>query len=94
MKKPLRWDPEKNKKLKTERDIGFEEIKNAIDSGGLLDEVDHPNKKKYPNQKIYVVKYKEYIYLVPFVEDEQKCFLKTLYKSRKETRKYLGRKEQ
>lgn len=91
--KRFEWDPEKNKKLKAGRGIGFEEIKKAIESGNLLDEVDHPNKAKYPNQKMYVVKFKEYVYLVPFVEDEEKCFLKTLYPSRKEAKKYLERKE-
>ena len=45
--------------------------------------------KKYPNQKIFIVKLSEYIYLIPFVEDSEKVFLKTIYPSRKATKKFL-----
>lgn len=83
------WDEEKNAFLKAERDIGFEDVVNAIDEGNLLKILDHHNLKKYPNQKIYVVKIDDYAYLVPFVEDEEKRFLKTIYPSRKMTKKYL-----
>jgi len=38
---------------------------------------------------MYVVEIDEYVYLVPFVEDEEKCFLKTIFPSRKMTKKYL-----
>lgn len=93
MRKPLRWDPEKNKLLKETRGIGFEEIKTAIDSGGLLDTIDHPNKVKYPDQKMFVVKMDEYVYLVPFVEDNGKYFLKTLYPNRKAKKQYLERRK-
>ena len=37
-----------------------------------------------------VVKIKDYAYLVPFVEDEETKFLKTIIPSRKATREYLG----
>lgn len=83
------WDEEKNQKLRAEREIGFEDVVNAIDEGGLLEVLDHHNPDKYPNQKMYVVKIEEYVYLVPFVEDEEKRFLKTIYPSRKMTRKYI-----
>lgn len=83
------WDEEKNALLKTERDIGFEDVVSAIDEGNLLEVLSHHNPKKYPNQKIYVVKIEDYVYLVPFVEDEEKRFLKTIYPSRKMTKKYL-----
>lgn len=93
MLKRFEWDPEKNEKLKAERGVGFEEIEKAINSGDLLAEIDHPNRIKYPHQKVLLVKFNNYIYLVPFVEDNEKRFLKTLYKSRKATKKYLGRRE-
>ena len=83
------WDGEKNAKLKSEREICFEDIITAMDEGNLLDIINHSNPVKYPNQRIYVVKINDYVYLVPFVEDEEKYFLKTVYPSRKMTKKYL-----
>ena len=46
------WDPEKNEKLKAERNISFEEIVFYIERGQVLDILEHPNKKKYPTQFI------------------------------------------
>lgn len=90
MVKYFDWDEEKNQKLKKERDIGFEEIVVAINEGKLLVTLGH---HKRPNQKIYVVNVGSYAYMVPFVEDEEKKFLKTIYPSRKMTKKYIIRKE-
>ncbi len=83
------WDKEKNKNLKIERGVSFEEVVIIINEDKLIDTVDHPNKKKYPNQQIFVVEINHYIYIVPFVEDEEKIFLKTIIPSRKATKKYL-----
>lgn len=83
------WDEDKNAKLKSEREVCFEDVVTAIDGGNLLEVLEHHNSDKYPNQKIYVVKINDYVYLVPFVEDKEKIFLKTIYPSRKMTRKYL-----
>lgn len=83
------WNKEKNELLKLERGISFEEVAAVIASGEVLDIVDHTNKKKYPNQQTYIVEINHYAYLVPFVEDEQKIFLKTIIPSRKATKKYL-----
>jgi len=44
---------------------------------------------KYVGQKIFVININNYAYLVPFVEDEEKVFLKTIIPSRKATKKYL-----
>ena len=83
------WNKEKDVLLKKERGIGFEEIVDAIDNA-LLDVLDHPNQKEYPNQKIYVVEALNYVYLVPFVKDDEKIFLKTIIPSRKAKKKYKG----
>lgn len=85
-----KWNHEKNEKLKVERGVGFEQIILHIERGDLLDVIEHPNQSKYPNQKMLVVKIKEYAYLVPFVETEKGKFLKTIIPSRKATREYLG----
>jgi|SRR5882724_3989571 len=87
--KPFRWGPEKNDKLKAARGVSFESIVVAIESGGLLDVLTHPNQSKYPRQRVLVVAYDSYVYLVPFVEEEECFFLKTVIPSRKATRDYL-----
>ena len=83
------WDIEKNLKLKIERGVSFDEVVSILESEGPLDIIDHPNKDRYPNQRMYVVEIEEYVYLVPFVEDSEKKFLKTIFPSRKMTKKYL-----
>lgn len=87
------FDPEKNALLKEERGIGFEDIIALMADGFLLDVVAHPNKKKYAHQQLYVVDVEGYLYLVPFVRDKDRIFLKTIYPSRKATRKYLEEKK-
>ena len=88
--KPFRWDPDKNERLKTGRCISFEEIVLAIEDGGLKDIFVHPNQRRYPGQLVLVVTYREYVFLVPSVEEEDHYFLKTIIPSRKATRDYSG----
>jgi len=83
------WNEEKNKLLEAERQISFEDIVFRIQSGSLLDILEHPNQEKYKGQQIFVVQVDEYVYLVPFVEDEHEVFLKTIIPSRKATKRYL-----
>jgi uncharacterized DUF497 family protein len=82
------WNENKNKLLKLERDISFEEVILAIEAGQIVDVIINP-KKKYSNQKIYIININNYVYLVPFVEDDNKIFLKTIIPSRRATKKYL-----
>lgn len=88
--KPFRWSAEKNESLRIERGISFEAIVVAIESDGLLDILTHPNPEKYPRQRVLVVSCGNYAYLVPFVEEEDYFFLKTVIPSRKATREYLN----
>ena len=83
------WNDEKNEILKKTRNISFEVIVIQIEMGSLLDILEHPNIQKYKNQKIFVVEYENYVYLVPFIEEEDKIFLKTIIPSRKATKQYL-----
>ena len=84
------WDDAKNAKLWAERGIGFEDIVFHVERGDLLDILEHPNRDRYAGQRIFVVRRDDYVYLVPFVEDEQIVFLKTIIPSRKATKQYLG----
>ena len=87
--KPFRWNHEKNEQLKAERNISFEEIVLAIEADGLLDIMAHSNPGKYPQQRMFVVAVEHYAYLVPFVEETEYYFLKTVIPNRKATRDYL-----
>lgn len=87
--KPFRWDPEKNERLKVGRGISFEEIIAAVEEDGLKDILVHPNQRRYPGQVVLVVAYRDYIFLVPSVEEKAHYFLKTIIPSRKATRDYL-----
>ena len=89
--KPFRWNSEKNEALKTTRGMSFESVVVAIESGGLLDIVNHPNKTRCPDQRVLVVAIENYAYLVPFVEEGDHHFLKTAIPSRKATRDHLYR---
>ena len=83
------WNEQKNEKLKIERDVCFEDILIAINEGYLLDVTAHKNRLKYPKQKMYIIQLGQYAYLVLFVEDNEKIFLKTIIPSRRATKKYL-----
>jgi uncharacterized DUF497 family protein len=89
--KPFRWNHEKNEQLKRTRNVSFEQIVLAIESNRLLDVLRHSNPGKYPNQLIFAVAIENYVYLVPFVEEPEYYFLKTIVPSRKATRDYLHR---
>ena len=83
------WNQEKNEELIRERGISFERVIQHIEKEGVLDVIKHPNPSKYPNQHMYIIEIDNYAYLVPFVENDNEIFLKTIIPSRKATRKYL-----
>ena len=88
--KTIRYSLEKNEILKEQRNISFEDVILSLENGNLLDDIEHPNKDKYPNQNIFIIliEIKNYVYLVPYVEDEKSIFLKTIIPSRKMNKKY------
>lgn len=52
-------DEDKNKKLKKERNIEFEDIIAALQSTkNIIDIVPNPNETKYPNQRHLIIKRK------------------------------------
>ena len=84
--KPFRWSSDKNQQLGAQRSIHFEAVVVAIETGGLLDVFAHPNPEQYPSQRIIiVVEVNQYVYLVPYVEDDDYLFLKAIIPSRKAT---------
>ena len=83
------WDDAKNEKLKADRGIGLDVFVLLIGKGHLLDILEHPNIQRYGGQRIFVVQRDDYVYLVPFVEDDKLIALKTIIPSRKATNQYL-----
>jgi hypothetical protein len=86
------WNDEKNELLKKLRGVSFEQVVLAIGSGDPIDRIKYPNKEKYPNQRVFLIKIDGYIYSVPYIEDEEIIFLKTIIPNSKATKKYLGGK--
>lgn len=58
----------------------------------IPDESEHHNQLKYPGQKILVIDFNNYAYLVPMVENETEYSLKTIIPGRKATKKYPERR--
>ncbi len=90
--KEFRWSETKNAELRRSRAVSFEEIVSAIATGGLRDVLRHRNAARYPRQSVLVVEWRDYAYLVPFVEEPGFYFLKTIIPSRKATRDYLRKR--
>ena len=87
------WNVEKNEQLVEQRGISFERIVSAIEQGGLVDVLEHPNQERYRGQMIYVVDVEAYLYLVPFVTSADGTrFLKTIIPNRQATRHYRKRR--
>ncbi len=84
--KYINWNSEKNKKLIKEQGVSFEVCWVKIESKKVLDIL---ASRLHSHQKIFVLEIDNYIYLVPFVEDENEIFLKTIIPSRKFTKKYV-----
>lgn len=88
--KTFAWNSEKNELLKAERGISFEEVVLNIQLGNEIDIFEHPSQDRYPGQQISVVVIEGYAYLVPFIDNGEEIFLKTIIPSRKATKRYLG----
>ena len=82
--KTIRYSLEKNELLKEQRDISFEDVILALESGKLLDDIKHPNQDIF----IILIEIKNYVHLVPYIEDEESIFLKTIIPSRQMNKKY------
>jgi uncharacterized DUF497 family protein len=80
------FESDKNAWLIRERGISFEQIIALIESGNLIQVLEHHDRIRYPNQLLYEVDVDGYIYVVPVVGERQALFLKIIYPSRKATR--------
>ncbi len=87
--KYLNWDSDKNELLKKTRGVSFEEVAIIIEADHIIGVEKNQGRG---NQKMYIVEINNYAVVVPFVETENEIFLKTIFPSRKFTKKYGLRK--
>lgn len=84
------WNEEKNRRLKEDRGVCFEDVVTAIHENRILD-IEKLRSSSHKGQIAYIVEIENYAYVVPFVinEDKEFIFLKTIYPSRKRTKKFF-----
>lgn len=88
--KRYEWSAEKDALLKDTRNVSFEDVVEAIQAGRIFSEYAHPNKVKYPHQRMFIVHITDYVYRVPYVKkDEDTLFFKTIIPDREQTKRYL-----
>ncbi len=69
--------------------VCFEEVVILMEREDVIETIEHPNQDKYPGQKIAIVRIDNYAYLVPYIQESEEIFLKTIIPSRKATKKYV-----
>lgn len=88
----IEWNPEKNAALKARYGFGFERVLVALSEGALVERRAHPSRTRYVHQQQLLVLIDDYIWVVPFVEQDGGIFLKTMFPSRKATRIFMRKK--
>jgi uncharacterized DUF497 family protein len=84
------WDTDKNRKLFAERKLSLETFASLILEKKYHAILKNPSRKE---QKIFIVPYQDYTYVVPFIIDNsQNIVLKTVFPSRKYHKIYGGKK--
>ena len=74
------YDDKKAQILKLERDIDIDEIVELIIERKYIDILEHPKRE---GQQIFILSYRNYIHVVPFVIDEDdNIIIKTVFPSR------------
>ena len=74
------YDKNKAIKLRFERNIEIEDIVDIISEKKYIDILEHPKRE---GQQIFILKYREYIHVVPFIIDkDENIIIKTVFPSR------------
>jgi hypothetical protein len=83
------WTNDKNEWLKENRSVCFEQIVILLEREDVLEVLENPNQDKSPGQRIAIVEINECSYLIPYVQEGEEIFLKTIIPSRKATNRYV-----
>jgi hypothetical protein len=74
------YDKNKAIKLRFERNIEIEDIIDIITEKKYIDILEHPKREE---QQIFILKYRDYIHVVPFIIDSNdNIIIKTVFPSR------------
>ncbi len=86
----INFNEEKNQLLKATRGVCFDDVLLALNNKQLLANKKHPS-PKFKHQWIYVLRIGSYVYVAPYVVNEQKkeIYLKTIYPSRVQYKKFI-----
>jgi len=76
------FDKSKNEILIKKRNISFYQVIESIAEKGILLNIEHPNRERYPNQFMLVVEYNNYTYCVPYIKINDVIFMKTIFPNR------------
>ena len=79
--KEFKWNRAKEEKVKKERGVAFQDVLASKFIG--MDE--HATRK---NQIVLFFEFNEYVWVVPCIEEEEKYFVKTMFPSKKYTKKH------
>jgi uncharacterized DUF497 family protein len=83
------WDNDKNRKLIADRGLSMETFAALILEKKYLAILKNPSRKE---QRIFIVPYLNYTYVVPFIIDSEKnIIIKTVFPSRKFHKMYGGK---
>ncbi len=85
------WSESKNEKLRVTRGVSFEEVLPILLERKYLAVVENPSR---PGQMIFVIRIRDFTYIVPFEIDHENIVLKTIFPSRKFHRLYGNKKDQ
>lgn len=90
MKYKFDYSEEKDLILKETRNVSFRDVIQAYKKGKKLADLENKSKGR-TNQRLLVVNLEGYAFVAPYVIDEKRkrVFLKTIYSSRKLTKRYL-----
>jgi uncharacterized DUF497 family protein len=84
------WDADKNSRLLAERGLSLETFASLILDKKYCAILKNSSRQE---QKIFIVPYQNYTYVVPFIiDDSQNIVLKTVFPSRKYHKIYGGKK--
>lgn len=90
--KEICWSEEKNMLLMADlgRHVSFDAIEQLIEKNDVLADLPHYNQQQYPHQRVIFVAIDDYVYMVPYIDNDDHIFLKTAYPSRKATKHFLS----
>jgi len=84
------WDENKNRWLKKNRKVSFEQIKEKILNEDYITILENPTRD---NQLYFIMHLNNYTWVVPFlINEKEEIVLKTAFPSRKFHKKYGGEK--